>query len=87
VVHVHSKKCKRPACNNVDENKLEQYFAAHILPGCSQYCSTLFRNNMGSKILFKLVFIDIVIVTGWAVFAVQHLKKQPRRFNQQPCFS
>jgi Mn2+/Fe2+ NRAMP family transporter len=38
---------------------------------------------MGSKILFKLVFINIVIVTGWAVFAVQHLKKQPRRFNQQ----
>jgi hypothetical protein len=25
---------KRPACNNVDENKLEQYFAAHIVPGC-----------------------------------------------------
>jgi hypothetical protein len=24
---------KRPVCNNVDENKLEQYFAAHILPG------------------------------------------------------
>jgi hypothetical protein len=23
---------KRPACNNVDENKLEQYFAAHIVP-------------------------------------------------------
>jgi hypothetical protein len=26
------------------------------------------RNNMGSKILFKLVFINIV--TGWAFFAV-----------------
>jgi hypothetical protein len=26
---------KRPAYNNVDENKLEQYFAAHIVPsGC-----------------------------------------------------
>jgi hypothetical protein len=69
------------ACNNVVENKPEQYFAAHI-----DYCSwllTIFfsivqaeqcwtillttRNNnknMGSKILFKLVFINIV--TGWA---------------------
>ena len=25
---------KRPACNNVVENRPEQYFAAHIVPGC-----------------------------------------------------
>jgi hypothetical protein len=25
---------KRLACNNVVENRPEQYFAAHIVPGC-----------------------------------------------------
>jgi hypothetical protein len=30
--YLHSK--KRPACNNVVENRPEQYFAAHIVPGC-----------------------------------------------------
>jgi hypothetical protein len=30
---------KRPACNNVVENRPEQYFAAHIHPNnAEQYC-------------------------------------------------
>jgi hypothetical protein len=48
---------KRLACNNVVENRPEQYFASHTT-----------RNNMGSKILFRPVFNNIV--TGWAFFAV-----------------
>ena len=34
-----------------DENSIEQCFAAHIVQGCQQYCSTLLRLIAG---LFRL---------------------------------
>jgi hypothetical protein len=53
---------KRLACNNVVENRPEQYCSA-------KQCWTILltnRNNMGSKILSMPVFNNIV--TGWAFF-------------------
>ena len=53
---------KRLACNNVVENRPEQYCSA-------KQCWTILltnRNNMGSKILSRPVFNNIV--TGWAFF-------------------
>jgi hypothetical protein len=43
---------KHLACNNFDENRPEQYFAAHII--------LFLVVNMGSKILFRPVFNNIV---------------------------
>ena len=57
----------------VDENRIEQCFAAHIVQCCQQHCSALLHpiqaqqycsvllttmNNVGSKTLFNPVFIN-----------------------------
>jgi hypothetical protein len=45
-------------------NNAEQYLAAHVVP---EQCWTILlttRNNVGSKILFKLVFINSVLQAG-----------------------
>ena len=55
----------------VNENRIEQCFAAHIVQCCQQYCSALLyltqqycpillttMNNVGSKTLFNPVFIN-----------------------------
>ena len=66
-----SKKTTLQKMNNLFlpyESSIEQYFAAHIVQGYQQYCSTLLHsttcsvllttlNNVSSKTLFNAVFI------------------------------
>ena len=69
-----------------DENSYEQCFAAHIVQGCQQYSSTLLQassgstttclilltilNNVGSKILFNVVFIRPELVVHFWLCSV-----------------
>ena len=47
---IFNKFCKQLKMNNLfwpDENSTEQCFAAHIVKGCQQYCSTLLHLMAG----------------------------------------
>ena len=66
-----------------DENSIEQCFAAHIVQGCQQYCSTLsdpiaglfmlnILNNIVYNIdIFKPVFIRPEQVVHFSLFSTQ----------------
>jgi hypothetical protein len=81
----------RPACNNVDETSLNDILLPILfllVISIVQHCSgSTMLNNMGSKILFKLVFINIV--TGWAFFccvetARRYIKKDRTGVEKEP---